>query len=340
MSTCKNQKYQNGLTLLELMIAMVIGILLLMGTVTMFISNKQSYKVQEEMGRLQENARFATEMLIRDIRMAGYSGCADDILKVVNHVNGGNTDTNLYSMSDAVEGSENAANWLPSNSNHGVASMVAGTDGITVRYLDGAGVTIETPYMVTPSSALHVSVNNGLQQGDIVAVTDCSSTDIFQITSANPDTSGQVTHNTGTGTPGNATSNFQKTYGEDASLVRFISRRYFVGNGIRGPALFRIHNTGAQEELIEGVQNMQILYGEDTNNDFIADTYRSAADVADWENVITVRLALLMRTLDPNFGEEPDARTYDLLGTVVGPFNDNFRRRVFTSTVLLRNRSQ
>jgi type IV pilus assembly protein PilW len=296
------------------------------------------------MGRMQENARFAMEMLIRDIRMAGYTGCADDINKVVNHVNGGNTATNLYNMTNPVEGSESAANWQPSNTpvNTLVPPMSAGIDGITVRYLDGATVTIETPYMTTESAALHVSVNNGLNQGDIVAVSDCTSTDIFQITSADPDTSGQVTHNTGTGTPGNATGNFQKTYGGDASLVRFIARRYYIGAGDKGPALFRVHNLGAPEEMIEGVQNMQILYGEDTNNDAVADLYRSAdaINAANWDNVINVRVGLLMRTLDANFSEDPDTTVYNMLGVNYGPFNDNFRRRVFTSNVLIRNRSQ
>ncbi len=341
MNIRNNYKTQSGLTLLELMIAMVIGIVLLMGTVTMFISNKQSYKVQEEMGRLQENARFAMEMLIRDIRMAGYSGCADDITKINNTLNGGDTNTNLFSMNDAVEGSESAANWQPSNSTHVVADILAGTDGITVRYLDPAGISISEA-MPNVSAQLKVTTVGDLQEGDIIALSDCSSADIMEITQIQT-ASSHLGHNQGNvAAPrvGNATSNLSKSYGEDAEIMRFIARRYFIGDDDKGPALFRVHNGGSAEEIIEGVQNMQILYGEDTNNDFIADIYRIAADVANWENIITVRLALLMRTLDQNFGEERDTRTYDLLGTVVGPFNDNFRRRVFTSTVLIRNRSQ
>ena len=64
------------------------------------------------MGRLQENARFAIDLLVRDIRMAGYAGCADDVAEVLNHVNGYNdaTDINFFI---AIEGSENVGNWLP-----------------------------------------------------------------------------------------------------------------------------------------------------------------------------------------------------------------------------------
>ena len=70
------QKKQQGLTLLELLIAMLIGTLLILGATSMFIANKRVYKEVDYQGRLAENARFAMEMMIRDLRMTGFIGCA------------------------------------------------------------------------------------------------------------------------------------------------------------------------------------------------------------------------------------------------------------------------
>lgn len=358
-----NSRKQKGLTLVELMIAMVIGLLLLAGTISMFISNKRVYKEQESMGRLQENARYALGIMIHDIRMAGYTGCADDDpSKITNHINGA-AGTNLLDFSNAVEGSESAGKWQPSNSTDIVSSMLPGTDGISIRFLQDSGLTVLPPYMVNTSSALHVSTNNGLYQGEMVGVADCNSADVFQITSTSPDTSGTVGHNTGTGTPGNASKNLNRVYLGDAKIVQFISRRYYIGTGsYGGPSLFRevysqdkddSNNNGNttevilhSEELIQGVENMQILYGEDTSGaDKIADVYVTAKNVSNWANVVSVRIALLFRTIKPNTQLEPDTSTHSLLGgtaaggATVGPMNDYYRRRVITATVQIRNRS-
>lgn len=358
---------QKGLTLIEIMIALVLGVLLLGGTISMFIANKRIYTEQESMSRLQENARFALQILMRDIRMAGYTGCSNDISNVVNHIENADDDDNLFNFSNAVEGSEDGADWVPSDSGEIVADMVANTDAISVRYLEDTGLEIEPPYMNTNSAALHVNDDNGLSQGEIVGVSDCDSADVFSISNSNPDTSGQVAHNTGTNNsgPNNATKNLQKKYLGDASIVRFVSRRYIIRENDNGqPALYRYQyakDTGDEDgdgntsefiligqELIEGVENMQILYGVDTSGNKVANTYVNAANVdtaGSWDNVVSVRLALLFRTIDENHQIEPDDKTYNLLGgsaaggETVGPVNDHRRRRVFTTTIQIRNRS-
>ena len=70
------QQKQSGLTLIELLIAMFLGTLLILGATSMFIANKRVYKEVDFQGRLAENARFGMEMMIRDLRMAGFRGCA------------------------------------------------------------------------------------------------------------------------------------------------------------------------------------------------------------------------------------------------------------------------
>ncbi len=61
---------QRGLTLVELMVALALSLLLLAGTIQIFISSKQSYRVQDALSRLQENSRAAVDLLSRDIRAA------------------------------------------------------------------------------------------------------------------------------------------------------------------------------------------------------------------------------------------------------------------------------
>ncbi len=66
---------QKGLTLIELLVALVISLVLMVGVIQLFISNKQSYQLTEEIARMQESARYAAHLIAKDIRMAGYTGC-------------------------------------------------------------------------------------------------------------------------------------------------------------------------------------------------------------------------------------------------------------------------
>lgn len=343
----KRYRQSGGFSLIELLVAMVIGLLLLTGTVSMFMSNKRIYREQDEMGRLQENARFAMQLLIEDVRMAGYAGCSDDISEIMNHVNGMTDDDELMSFSNAVEGIDEAdpatpANtpWQPSDSDELITAMVAGTDAISIRYLDPTGIRISSP-MPNVSAELKVTSVGDLQIGDIIALSDCDSADVMQLTQIQT-SSLHLQHNTGSGTPGNATKALQKKYGTDASVMRFVARRYYIGTGANGgPSLFRLENLDATPvELIEGVENMEILYGEDTvGNDTIAETYVDAANVTTWDNVVSVRISLLFRTVDENASNPVNDKTYDMVGVNFDPADDRRRRRVVTNTIQIRNRS-
>ena len=64
-----------GLTLIETMVAITISLILLSGAITLFINNKVTYETNENLSKLQENAQFAIEFLIEDLRMTGFFGC-------------------------------------------------------------------------------------------------------------------------------------------------------------------------------------------------------------------------------------------------------------------------
>jgi type IV pilus assembly protein PilW len=117
-----------------------------------------------------------------------------------------------------------------------------------------------------------------------------------------------------------------------------------VQDGVAGPALWRIvssQNNGNPEEMIPGVEKMEIQYGVDTNADTVVDQYSDADAVeaaGNWSNVISARVAILVRSPEAN-SPELDKRTYRLLSKDVGPFNDRYQRSLFTTTVALRNRT-
>ena len=93
------------------------------------------------------------------------------------------------------------------------------------------------------------------------------------------------------------------------------------------------------ETLVGGIENMQILYGEDVNGDGSANRY-VAADSAVMADVVSVRIALLVNTGESeNLGQGLDTKSYDLLGTVYNPADDLLRRRVAHAVIHLRNRT-
>ena len=318
---------QSGLTLIELMIAMVIGLFLVGGVLQVFSSARQTYRVHDATSRMQEGGRMALEVLARDIRMADFWGCASNSINMVN-----NLDTGGAGYVDFVTGG------------------VVGTDGggmtpdsITLRGGFDAGITVEPPYGPQASANIKVNTASGLQQDDIVMVADCTSGDVFQITNANPTGSGVLVHNTGSGNPGNYNATnpgcpganahcLSKVYGSDANVLIAQEMIYNIGTGSEGePALFR---NGA--EFLDGIENLQVLYGEDVDGTGIPNYYVPADQVVDMDSVISIRLAIVTRSAD-DFLTDGIAQNYNVLGTnVVAP--DQRLRQVYTSTIAVRNR--
>ena len=358
--TRKNIRRVQGFGLVEVLVAITIGLILLAGAISMLATNKWTYRVVEHQSRIQENARYALETIARDLRTAGYFGCLDNV-KVANHVNGA-TGGSLLDTSIPVDGLENydpagaTANktWYPSGSVTMPTGIVTGSDAIGIRFLDPTtAVSIIPPLMPTSSSALHTAPGNGLSVGQIVAVTDCDNADIFQITGPqDPDTTGTFNHNTGGGVlPGNATGNLSKTYDDDATIMQMASVTYFIGTGADGrPALFRgvIPATGNMSvmdtrELIQGVEQMHILYGKDTTGDNVPDTYLKAGAAGlttdvNWDSVINLRISIMVSS-DEEVGQEVDNQARALLDENVAAANDRRYRRVFTTTINMRNKA-
>ena len=322
-STARKQK---GLSLVEIMIAMLLGLFLTGGIMQIFASSRMTYKVHEATSRMQETGRMAVEVLARDIRMADFWGCASDVSNVVNNLDSGGGAGFVDFTSGGVLGTDGGS----------------APDSLVLRGGVDLDLSVEPPYGPLSSAVIKVP-SNSLSQGDIVFASDCTGADIFQITNSNPD-SGVLVHNTGAAvSPGNLNvtnplcpgSNkhcLSRIYGADAKIMLPQEITYNIGTGSEGqPALFR-----NGEEFLDGVEDLQLLYGEDTDGSGVANYYVPANQVTDMGSVISIRFAVVARSYDDNL-TGGIKQSYSVLGdnrTAV----DNRLRQVYTTTVTVRNR--
>jgi type IV pilus assembly protein PilW len=330
---------QRGLTLIEIMVAIGISAILLTGVLQIFISSKQSYRVLEATARVQEAGRFAVSFITEDLRMAGYTGCyRGDIAPVDNILN--DPGAFNWNVEIPIEGHEwTGAGWSPALPGLIAGQVRDGTDVIVTRGMGSDGINLVPPY--SNSAQLFVDPDgNNLNIGEIIMVTDCTNASVGQLTNIQSTGFGtNLVHSADNAfTPGNSTPLFNNTFGADAELARVVSNVYYIGTGANGePALFRRSLIGADmpaQELVDGVENLQVQYGEDLDGDGLANRYVPANAVGDMASVVSVRISLLLRTED-NIASTPQTYVYD--GETIDA-DDRRMRRVFTNTVKLRNR--
>lgn len=379
-----------GLSLVELMVALLISSLILIGLVQVFVSSKGTYQMDEGLARLQENGRFALDFLVHDIRMAGHKGCMGYIPpnkladKVVNYLPNPGSNT---ALTYAVQGFE-ADNTIPNQTFSlpglypppatavtspaldpalvPVAGVVPGSDVLALVYMDPSGYNLVANASNQYRNAANVFVQNGslVNKNDTVMLADCTHIAIFKVTDVTPDGGGLWTNlshaqQDSSGNPANICTNWGNgckdfVPGDGSQATQLRTSAYFIGPGTYGgPSLFRVDpNTGgAPQELVEGVENLQILYGLDTTTACPVGTpptfchnvqnYVPASLVTDWTQVVSVRIAMLVATsnVTGHTDNAPDTTaSYPVNGVnIVPPANDLHRRRVFTATINLRN---
>jgi type IV pilus assembly protein PilW len=379
-----------GLSLIELMIAILISAFLLAGIIQVFVGNSRTYSAIEEASRMQESGRYAIDYMSRVIRSAGYNGCGGSIGDITNTLN--NANSSAYDFRVGINGFEatnsgpgtvvdigaeypppagGSGPWVGGGVPGDIAAVaIAGSDILVVRGAAGSGVGVAK----NNNSSQLFSEDTGTQAdacpdgsdristmciGDIVMVSDCSKARVFQITNLTQcggDSCVNVVHSQSGSSPGNAISSWggasapdAERFGPDSEIVRVQTTIFFIGQGTDGrPALFRRIGAANPEELVSGVENMQVLYGVNTDNgaqtdDGVADIYQTADQVADPAAIVSVHLSLLVRT-ERQISNTVGTSNYLLNGvapayaTQVNPFDDRRGRYVFTSTVKLRNR--
>jgi len=355
---------QLGLSLVELMISMALGLVLLAGVWQIFSSSSQAYRMTDSLAILQENMRFTLSRFQFEGRIASYKGCL--IGEPNNLLDTGSADyvagAYIYDnrpvfgweadgtgVGDAYENED----FDPLNANLSQSDSFSVDPGLAGDILPGSDVL-----MINNANWINVNLDgnptgadNALEtdgQTGIVSETlllvvsdDCTAADIFQ--KSNDDDQEHLIKGADS-VPGNLApaAGYSAPYSDDASVYEYNSTAFFVGMGTDGePALFIRRLDPADPfgnvELVQGVENMQVLYGLDTDGDQIGDAYTTANNVGNWANVVSVRIALLMRSPD-GVRVDSGVQRFNLLSTEVETADDQRARLLGTITIGIRNR--
>jgi type IV pilus assembly protein PilW len=343
---------QSGLSLVEIMVSLVITLFLVGGIVQVYVGNKGAYKFSDAISRIQENGRFALDSITSDVRMARFFGCvpvqrdkngdgqlSDDNPHIQNHLNPANYTNGKYDFLNTPSISATVNNGLN------------GSDSLTLKGVKSGQSSFTSDLASPGSDPINVDSSVSFQANDIVLITNCFTANIFQISSANTATNvTSLTHTTSGTTPGNINLNSCATSGTHCLLDQNDSPykagnaaafsmqvvTYYIGNSDSGsgePALRRIINN-VDNELIEGVEEMQLLFGIDTDADGFPNRYLTSDQVPDMRQVKAIRVALVVRS--DRIVMRESSQTYQIFGTDVTA-TDSRLRQVFSSTIFLRN---
>ncbi len=334
---------QTGFSLVEMMVAMTISLVLVLGVATIMISSKRSYNVQQDMARMQENARFAIEFLNKDLRMTGNFGCSGEVpngLTRLGGTEGGGLASDILRV-NFVDSNQNAFSVVHTPllaAGGGAGGSVLGGGGA-----GGTGAVVSAP-LDEGNTRFNFNVRGNLNIGDTVIASDCGGSDAYTITRID-DTLNRVTLIRARQCKSLSTfaNGLCKTYNNNGlsdggEIRRLVTYTYSIGDAASGVGFSLFRNA---DELVEGVENMQIRYGVNNGADNGANMlvqYQTANNITNWNSIVSVRIYLVVNTIKERFDKELDTQTYDV-GEVqeYDPDDDHRRRIVFTTTVMLRN---
>jgi len=349
-----------GFSLVELMVAITLALIVTTGVVSVFVGSRQAFNSTSGTAELTDGGRFALNFISNAVRGAGYMGCATSP-NVQGILNAGATPLAL-SFNQALGGFEanntgvgQAFNVAAApvvadgNNGHWIGGLDAGLTGLPVQNNDVL-VVRSTPQnaqvsyvsvIIDGANTLTVNTQGSLQAGQIAVVSDCYKAVAFQITSLTPGANSVVTHNAG-GVPGNSTASFGPlsfTAGTQVTPVDTVV--YYIGPGADGDSALFVDDLNAvpfvgPTELVPDIEAMQILYGLDTNTTQTVSEYVTADQVADFNTVMSVKVAVLAASA-PGSAKTAVANTFNLLGTTVTAPIDSRARQVFEETIAVRN---
>ncbi len=338
-----NSLRQTGMGLVELMVWAAISLLIVTIIGIIYVNSKQLARANDTISRMQENGRFADYLIDRDLRMAGYRGCNGGAVNPVNLLN--STDY-PYQFNVGIAGYHaSGGTWLPAL-DASVSALTpapsSGADVVTIRQIDGPGFPLIAT-MASSSADLQIGPGSHLAAGDVLLVADCGAAAIFNATSVNS-VSGLVGHDTGNAAvPGNSSSDLGHVFSTDASIYRMVTRTYYVAPSARkaGTTSLWANNVPAYdgqpqpEEMVEGVDGLVLLFGEDLDGAHAANRYVTADAVGTWSNVVSVRAQILLATVRDNVATSP--QPYAFAGVSTTP-TDKRIRSALSSVITVRNR--
>lgn len=282
MMNIMTKRQQAGLSLVELMVAVVLGMLLMLGVIQVFLGSKTTYVSNQELSQIQESGRFALDILTRDIRSADYKGQCLGV--PVNHA-AASPDT-LWSLpGGAVMG------WLKGSAPASLSISGDDSDGIFVQFAVGDGQEfVGASTNTSANSKINWSagsLTSSIKNDDVVVISDGLGCDLFKVTDSGDNSIEKAD-----------TPNWSHDYINDFELLRLQGLAYYVADDHGSPTLHRTYfdydlNTVETHALVQGVADMQFEYGVHKSG---VTQYRTADNVAanDWVNVTAVRVTLTL----------------------------------------------
>jgi type IV pilus assembly protein PilW len=289
--------------MVELLVAMMLGLFLIAALIQILLSGKQSFTAADHLSRLQESGRIGTGMIVSDLKRAGYMGGNSDISNIV-----GSAGQAAAAMSCAT--ANNSWGRMITQGVSGLNDTNANYACITdASYLRGDVLVVRhaSPWIAGALVANQLYLRSSIFEGKVFVGSD-------EALGANVVLDGPQ------------------------SVHDLLANAYYVGNSGRNcngqavPSLFRVRlDTNGQpvaEELLPGIEDFQVQYG-------VGGQYIDADAVADWSQTVTARFWLLIRSECAESGFI-DNRTY-VLGDQNYTPNDSFRRQLYSSVVMFRN---
>jgi len=337
-----------GLTLVEMMIALTLGLIVIAALVGVFITSNRSYRQNEAIAAMQDNARFALDALGRDIAMAGFWGgvrpidAADRLRLSTSALVGGDcgagTTVNLSSAIIFRDHRQALAGAAGDFSCLTVAELQADSDIVLIRRLSGdmamertltgttGELTVNRVYVKTNRNAgtlfRATTTNNFDTATDCVDAAAASSGCVPSAPSPADTTPVQVFAYT----PQVYYVRSRMRAAEDGSPIPGLCRR-FLNDTVNPPVM--------QEDcLAEGVERLQIEWGIGTGQ---VERYTSTPTVAELDAVVTARIHLVVRSTALQTRGSTDNKTFTLANLDAYTPTDSVLRRAYSTTVQLKN---
>lgn len=376
-------RHMAGLSLVEMMIALVIGLLVMLGVIQIFSASQSASRLSEGASRVQENARFALEFLERDLRMAGHMGCVNDQAHVVkgqgdpfNHLDADAGSGSPLDFHVAVQGYEapdtapgavltvGGGGAQPADLPPAIGALspapAGGSDILVLRFLGAEGVPVNAigldsgnSTVTGESDRMARMLKDGVSAPTLYGIADCGHANIF---------AGSLSGNQ-VSAPGVDLTRYTTQPTGQTMLYRAESLVYYIGanasTGVNGLRRARADATGGytnNEEVVEGIENMQLMFGLDSTPEISlteppvgsvtesavatgVTTETNAAGAGQWLRVGQVKVGLLAVSPDRSSSVAPTNRPA-VLGVefAQGASNDGRYRAGYEISVALRNR--
>ena len=305
-----------GASLIEMMIAMVLGLMITAGVISVFLSVKRTYTENERSARIQETGRVALYLLTNDLRHVNFWGAM---------LNADNVDTPLDAPFAGFTGP--CSSWASQGSGTVLISnrLVASTDPASTAPFNNNCLTVVNIKPGTSAVAIkrvgNGSVNaSGLANGAVFLRAHSTNAELL----AKGTTEGNVPLPSG-----------WEDWVYEPSIYYIRNFQKIAADGV--PTLCEVQGNPSMRErcLVAGIEDMQIEYGIDTFGIGVPSKY-TADGSAEIEDAVTIKIYLLVRDAEPD-PHYTNSKAYTLGTKNVAAFNDNFHRAVFSTTVIPHN---